>query len=107
MATNGLLPDLTLVLDVSAEAARARVGPAATASRIARKSIRQRVRDGFRRTRQAYTTAQVGFARIYPAPVVLIDAQGDPDTGFAQIKARWSVSWHSVRGHDRIVTCCA
>ena len=47
VATAGLLPDLTLVLDVSAEAARARVGPARDRIEDRPAEYQRRVRDGF------------------------------------------------------------
>ena len=49
-------------------------------------AYRQRVRDGF--LAAAGSGSDPGAARdFYPAPVVLIDAQGDPDTVFAQIRS--------------------
>lgn len=86
MATNGLLPDLTLVLDVPPESARARVGPGRDRIEDRSDAYRQRVRDGFLAAAEA--GSEPGAARrFYPAPVVLINAQGDPDTVFAQIRS--------------------
>ena len=82
VATAGLLPDLTLVLDVSAEAARARVGPARDRIEDRPAEYQRQVRAGFRRRGTAHTTARVGFARTIRRLVVLIDATGDPDAVF-------------------------
>ena len=102
-ATSGLLPDLTLVLDVPPAVARARIGPA-----------RDRIED----RPEAY---QVAGPRRIPRgrprgvrpgkglPVLPRPARGDRRDGRSRRRvrpdpeARWSVSWHSVRGHDRIV----
>jgi dTMP kinase len=86
-ATNGLLPDLTLVLDVPQAAARARVGPGRDRIEDRSEAYRQRVRDGFLAAAGAGSEQQGMGPEIYPAPVVLIDAQGDPDTVFAQIRS--------------------
>jgi dTMP kinase len=86
VATDGLLPDLTLVLDVSPEVARARVGSA-------RDRIEDRPEDYHRRVRAGFVEAvRCGSERswgcpYYPAPLVLIDATADPDSVFAQIKS--------------------
>ena len=65
-ATGGLMPDLTLVLDVPAEVARARVGGAR--DRMEDRADLARVRAGFL---EAIPT--------YPSPIKTIDASGDPD----------------------------
>ncbi len=67
-ATGGLLPDLTLVLDLPTAAARARVGPARDRIEDRPVAYHDRVRAGFAEA-----------ARSYPAPIRTIDASGDPD----------------------------
>lgn len=85
-ATGGLLPDLTLVLDVSAEAARRRVGPA-------RDRIEDRPADYQARVRQGYLDVAAESAsgkktcKNYPAPVVLVPATDSADGAFSQIKS--------------------
>jgi dTMP kinase len=85
VATGGLLPDLTIVLDVPAEVARRRMGPG-------RDRIEDRPDDYHARVRQGYLDAArrpggpEKTCPYYPAPVVLIDAAGDPDAVFCQIK---------------------
>jgi dTMP kinase len=66
-ATGGLLPDLTLLLDVPPEVARARVGKAR--DRMEDRADASLIRAGFL---QAVPT--------YPAPIKVIEASGDPDT---------------------------
>lgn len=72
-ATGGLMPDLTLVLDVPAEVARARVGSAR--DRMEDRADMARVRAGF-----------LEAARAYPAPIRTIDASADPDAVARQIR---------------------
>jgi dTMP kinase len=76
LATGDLLPDLTLVLDIAPETARARVG-------AARDRIEDRPDDYQRRVRAGFLRA-VGDPS-YPAPIVVIDAGVDPDTVFTRI----------------------
>jgi dTMP kinase len=85
VATGGLLPDLTLVLDVSPEAARARVGSARDRIEDRPAEYQRRVRDGFVDATHQHSGSGQGCP-YYPAPVVLIDALGDPDDVFDQIK---------------------
>jgi dTMP kinase len=85
VATGGLLPDLTLVLDIAPEAARARVGGARDRIEDRAEEYQRRVREGFRRAAGAGAEAGVGGLG-YPAPVVLIDAGTDPDTVFTRIR---------------------
>ena len=85
VATNGLLPDLTMVLDVPPDAARARVG--ASRDRIEDRPAKyhEQVRSGFLEAARASSGVD-GVCSYYPAPVILIDTLGDPDAVFAQIK---------------------
>ncbi len=83
-ATGGLLPDLTLVLDLPPEAARARVGAARDRIEDRPESYHMRVRDGFL---QAARRARDGACPEYPAPIVVIDASADPETVAARIRS--------------------
>jgi dTMP kinase len=65
-ATGGLMPDLTLILDVPAEVARARVGGAR--DRMEDRADGDRLRAGY-----------LEAVASYPAPIQVIDASGDPD----------------------------
>jgi dTMP kinase len=89
VATSGLLPNLTLVLDIEPSAAQARVG--AARDRIEDRPLfyRERVRAGY----LAAARGQSGDKEddgagcpYYPAPIVLIDASSDPDTVFERVK---------------------
>jgi dTMP kinase len=80
VAAGGLFPDLTLVLDIAPEAARARVGGARDRIEDRPDEYQRRVREGFRRAAGADAD---GLG--YPAPTVLIDAGADPDTVFTRI----------------------
>ncbi len=72
-ATGGLMPDLTLVLDLPPETARARVGGAR--DRMEDRADVARIRAGFL---EAIAT--------YPAPIKTIDAAADPDAVARQIR---------------------
>lgn len=76
-ATGGLLPDLTLLLDVPLETARVRVGKARDRIEDRPASYHAKVREGFLR---AAEDAKAGACSYYPAPVVVIDATPDPAT---------------------------
>jgi dTMP kinase len=82
-ATGGLLPDLTLLLDVPPQVARARVGPARDRIEDRPDDYRARVRDGFLRVAHTHD----GHCPEYPAPIVIIDATADPDTVFERIRS--------------------
>jgi dTMP kinase len=89
VATSGLLPDLTFVMDIAPDAATARVG--AARDRIEDRPIfyRERVRAGFlaAATGEAPETGDAPTGgSYYPAPIVLIDGADDPDTVFERIK---------------------
>jgi dTMP kinase len=81
-ATGGLLPDLTILLDVAPRVARARVGPARDRIEDRPEEYHARVRDGF--LRAAAAARAVGYP-FYPATIVAIDAEADPDTVFERI----------------------
>jgi len=89
VATSGLLPDLTLVLDITPAAAAARVG--AARDRIEDRPLfyRERVRAGYL---AAAGGADSGDAQApadcpyYPAPIVLIDSSPHPESVFERVK---------------------
>jgi dTMP kinase len=68
-ATGGLMPDLTLIVDVAPEIARTRVGPARDRIEDRGEAYRARVREGF-----------LQAAENYPAPIVVVDGSDDEDT---------------------------
>jgi dTMP kinase len=81
-ATGGLLPDLTVVLDVPPETARTRVGPA-------RDRIEARPAEYYERVRAGYLEIAMGRsrnARLYPGPISLVDATADPETVYLSIR---------------------
>ena len=82
VATDGILPDLTLVLDVPVETARARTSGARDRIEDRPGPYHERVRQGFLR---AARLAQGGGCPYYPAPIVVINADADADTVFAHI----------------------
>ncbi len=82
VATGGLLPDHTIVLDVPAETARARVGPA-------RDRIEARPAEYYERVRAGYLDAvngRRGLAKLYGTQISLVDASMDPETVFLLIR---------------------
>jgi dTMP kinase len=83
VATAGLLPDLTLVLDVAPQVASARVSR--PRDRIENRPLfyHERVRAGFLAAASADGS---GLCAFYPAPIVLIDSATDPDAVFNRIQ---------------------
>ena len=75
VATGGLLPDLTIVLDVPVSTARVRVGRSRDRIEDRPEAYHSAVREGFR---EAARAAKEGLCPYYPAPIVLVDASGDP-----------------------------
>ena len=67
-ATGGLLPDLTIILDLPTAIARGRVGAARDRMEDRSAHFHDRVRDGFAEA-----------SRTYPAMIRTIDATADPD----------------------------
>jgi dTMP kinase len=89
IATAGLLPDLTIVLDIAPEQALARLGSARDRIEDRPLFYRERVRAGFLAAARtgSETSGQNGeSSSVYPAPIVLIDASTDPDTVFKRIQ---------------------
>ncbi len=81
-ATGGLVPDLTIVLDVPAETARARVGPA-------RDRIEDRAADYYERVRAGYHDAAMrrrGLDKLYGTSISMVDASLDPESVFLLIR---------------------
>lgn len=76
VTTRGLLPDLTLVLDVPVSTARARVGKSRDRIEDRPDSYHSAVRQGFL---DAVEAAENGGCAYYPAPLVRVDASGGPD----------------------------
>lgn len=90
VATAGLMPDLTIVLDITPEAARARVGPARDRIEERPTFYHERVRAGYLGVAQAPQAAngsQADESTCYPAPIVVVDASLDSETVFARIQA--------------------
>ena len=74
-ATGGLMPDLTIVLDVPPEVAIDRTGPGRDRIEDRGLEYRAKVRDGF-----------VEQAASYPAPIVVIDGTSAPDLVAEQVQ---------------------
>ena len=74
-ATAGLLPDLTLLIDVPPEIALQRIGPGRDRIEDRGEGARMRVREGF-----------LLGSKTYPAPIVVIDGSGDLDSVEAQLQ---------------------
>jgi dTMP kinase len=91
VATAGLLPDLTFVLDVAPEVAQARVGR--SRDRIEDRPLfyKERVRAGFLAAAGSSTSPAgepcAPGASCYPAPTVLINASRDPDIVFQELQS--------------------
>jgi len=68
-ATGGLMPDLTVIVDVDPSVARGRIGPSRDRIEDRGLDYQSRVRDGFLRAVAAY-----------PAAIAVVDGSGDPDS---------------------------
>jgi dTMP kinase len=93
VATSGLLPDLTLVLDIAPPAAQVRIGPGRDRIEDRPLFYRERVRAGYLTAAQGAASLesptdpeQSGLCPYYPAPIILIDSSADPDTVFERIQ---------------------
>jgi dTMP kinase len=90
VATAGLLPDLTIVLDIAPADAMARIG--APRDRIEDRPLfyHERVRAGYLSAAGAQAgqpgDALAGGSPVYPAPIVLVEASGDSDTVYKRIQ---------------------
>ena len=74
IATHGLLPDLTLILDVPPDLALARLGAPRDRMEDRPASDKALIREGF-----LDAAHHPDGPPYYPAPLVLIDASDDPD----------------------------
>jgi dTMP kinase len=91
VATGGVLPDLTIVLDIAPDVATARVGLARDRIEDRPLFYRERVRAGYLaaardESEPGATPGEPACCPFYPSPIVLIDASNDPDTVFQEIK---------------------
>jgi dTMP kinase len=89
IATAGLLPDLTIVLDIPPEQARMRLGVARDRIEDRPLFYHERVRAGFlsaARGQVAVSGTEPETPSVYPAPIALIDASADPDAVFRAIQ---------------------
>jgi dTMP kinase len=102
LATGGLVPDLTLLLDLPAAVALARAAKRSAHDRIERSGAEfyDRVRAAF------FEFASPDWQRSHPeaGPIVLVDATGD-ETAVAQrieraVKARWPQTAGSLAGSN-------
>jgi dTMP kinase len=84
VATGGLLPDLTLILDVPSQSALDRVGPGRDRIEDRPHGYRERVREGY--LDASRDRAEGEPCPYYPVPVVLVDATGDPDAVFGSLQ---------------------
>ncbi len=89
VATAGLLPDLTVVLDIAPAEAMARIG--APRDRIEDRPLfyHERVRAGYlgAAPSQDDEAGERGAgSSVYPAPIVVVDASADSDTVFTRIQ---------------------
>jgi dTMP kinase len=85
IATAGVLPDLTLVLDVAPETARRRKGPASDRIEERPDAYRRLVRDGFLQAVGVPLSRTQGCA-FYPAPMVLIEPTDRLEAAFERIQ---------------------
>jgi len=86
VATAGLLPDLTLVLDVTPETSRLRMGPARDRIEDRPADYHRQVREGFLDAARRHAGTADGYP-YYPAPVLLVDGAGSEDAVFDLIKS--------------------
>jgi dTMP kinase len=86
VATARLRPDLTTILDVDVDVARARVGGARDRIEDRPADYHERVREGYREAARG-TGRRSALSLCYRSPVVLIDASRDVETVFAQIQS--------------------
>lgn len=85
IATGGVLPDLTLVLDISHKEATARVGAARDRMEDRPESFHRRVREGYLDAVQLGLESPDGCP-YFPSPLVLVQAHDDADAVFERIR---------------------
>ena len=85
VATAGLLPDLTIVLDIAPAEAISRKG--AARDRIEDRPLfyHERVRAGYLAAAQGQAGEPAEARSVYPAPIVVVDSTGEPDAVFKRI----------------------
>jgi dTMP kinase len=88
-ATSGLMPNMTLLLDVSREVARSRMDRHKDRIESRPEAYQTAVREGFR---QALTPGE------FPAPILRIDADSDPETVFEAVRRE---VFHVLEKHSR------
>jgi dTMP kinase len=76
VATGGLLPDLTLLVDVPPEVAGLRIGPARDRIEDRGEDYRRRVREGF-----------LAASKTYPAPIAVVDGSSDADSVASRLQS--------------------
>src|SRR5262249_16612818 len=89
VATAGLLPDLTIVLDIAPDQALERLGGARDRIEDGPLFYHERVRAGFlgaARDQCATSGDGAESPSVYPAPIVLIDSSADQDIVFKRIQ---------------------
>ena len=89
VATAGLLPDLTIVLDIAPAEALARLGTARDRIEDRPLFYHERVRAGYLAAAQDQAGGPGDATTVYPVypvPIVLIDASADSDTVFKRIQ---------------------
>ncbi|MGE3819563.1 MAG: dTMP kinase [Isosphaeraceae bacterium] len=85
VATGGLLPDLTILLDLPISLARARVRGARDRLEDRPESYHERVREGF--LRASSEANGPGGCSYYPAPVARVDASADAEAVFERLRS--------------------
>jgi dTMP kinase len=102
LATGGLVPDLTLLLDLAPDAALARAASRSEHDRIERSGA-----EFYDRVRSAFVAfASADWQRSHPeaGPIVLVDANGDEATVALRIEqavsARWPQTAKSLAGSN-------
>ena len=101
VATTGLLPDLTIVLDIAPAEAMARIG--APRDRIEDRPLfyHERVRAGYLAAAQSQEQQAGegdGCSPVYTALLVVVDASADSDTVFERIQRAVLVALSGLRG---------
>jgi dTMP kinase len=87
VATAGVLPDLTIVLDVPTEVARARVGAARDRIEARPDAYHDRVRQGFLAAARGEPAGDAaGECLYYPAPIAVVDGSAEPERVFRCIQ---------------------
>jgi dTMP kinase len=84
VATGGLLPDLTLILDIPPVVGRTRSGGARDRIEDRPELYHQRVRQGFASAFEMQENE--GGCPYYPAPMLLVDASAEPHLVFSRIQ---------------------